>query len=260
MNEETVYLYLSFEDMRNAKLVCVSFIDRTKLTRFAINESATEFPMYFLTRLFSNRPNYQSISLVGGPFISVSFVESVLKMYTQRDLKLDVSFCVELRRLPVLEGYESKVTRDSELMLADKNRNSITVNVTGVYNVLKTRMSLYPLLSPVSVVSMFLSAYWYTERLYTRFMSLINPNDINNLPCLCNSTVDNVYNTYAKPLHETPMKNEKNIEDRTSTLVTNGVDQGVKPLFFVLNKEEVPRYGTVWKIKKIGSVKYILSD
>ena len=41
MNEETVYLYLSFEDMRNAKLVCVSFIDCTKLTRFAIRESAT---------------------------------------------------------------------------------------------------------------------------------------------------------------------------------------------------------------------------
>ena len=71
-------------------------------------------------------------------------------------------------------------------------------------------------------------------------------------------SIAKAFQLYVVPLHETPMKGEKNIKDRTSTVVTNGMDQGVEPLVFVLNKETTS-YGQVWKIKKMGSVMYILN-
>ena len=132
------------------------------------------------------------------------------------------------------------------------------MNLFGNFNILTFRNYLLPCFSASAIVSFFLCAYWCNSPMERRFLSLMNPKDMDHLSSTCKMSLAKAFQLYIVPLQEIAMKGEKNIKDRTSTVVMNGMDQGVEPLCFVLNKETTS-YGQVWKIKKMGSVMYILN-
>ena len=244
--------------MKNAKLVCFSFVNRTKLTRFAVSQYVAEIPLSMIIEWFNKRPGYKTISLTNRYNLTHTFIQKVLEIYKGKDLKLDLSFCYNLKRLRVSTNFKCTMTDQFELILVDKPKNTIVMNLCGNFNILKFRNDLLPRFSAPAIVSLFLCAYWCNSPMERRFLSLINPKDIKHLSSTCKMSIAKAFQLYVVPLHETPIKGEKNIKDRTSTVVTNGMDQGVEPLVFVLNKETTS-YGQVWKIKKMGSVMYILN-
>ena len=256
--EEILYLYLTVDDIKNAKLVCFSFIKRNKLTRFSINKGY-EITLSDLKNLFENRPMFKNISLMDGPLINLTFVQYVLKLYSGKKLNLNLGLCFELKKIPSLKVFFSTFTKDFDLVLSNKEQNDVTINLCGNFNIFRYRMHIYPLLSPVSVVTLFLCSYWYSRSMENHFISLLDDHDMMHVPCMCNRSAEEAHSSFVHPLHETDNIHKKTEKDKSSTVVTNGVNAGVDPLFFVLHKEESVR-GLVWKIKKIGNLNYILSE